>query len=54
MAILEHLMMLIKIGIESRISPEPDEAIEIYDMKQRRKLALLESLGIAEDQWKIV
>ena len=51
-AILEHLLLILKILLESLISPEPGQAIEVYTLKQSKKMALLEQNNIAEDHCK--
>jgi len=48
-AILEHVMLLIKILVDTCISPEPDSAVDVYLVKQNKKIALLDEHGIAED-----
>jgi hypothetical protein len=51
-ATLEHFLFLIKILIENMISPEPDRAVGLYQMKMDKKRAMLEEKGLVEDQFK--
>jgi hypothetical protein len=51
-AILEHGLLLVKIMLESMISPEPDAALEEYRIRQEKKKALLQDAGVQEDAFK--
>ena len=51
-AILEHGLLLVKIMVESMISPEPDAALEEYRIRQEKKKALLQDARIQEDAFK--
>jgi len=51
-AILEHVMLVVKVLLENMISPEPDRAVDQYRLRVDQKCALLEEKGIAEDHCK--
>ena len=52
-AVLEHVMLIIKILLENLISPDPERAIDEYNLRQVKKMALLEQVGIEEDHCKV-